>query len=309
MCTCAVEFYSDGTRLDGLLQLPHTEFASGSLPAVILCSGFQGLKELIPAKLWGPLVDAGIACFAFDYRGFGTSDGIRGRVLPREQVEDIRHAITVLQQRPEIDSDRVALLGWGLGGGLVIQAAADDARVRAVACLNGVGDVGRASREGRSYAEWLALQDRIAVDRVQRVLTGQSEVVSPWEIVVLDAVTRANVDTDMYGNHARFGLESTLQSAEACFEFRPELVVDRISPRPLLLIHGVRNELYPIDEARGLFARACEPKTLIEIENGHHLDWIQPDDPKYNAVMSQIVDWFSLHLSQSVSRDPEMVRR
>ena len=70
MRTEPLAFYSDGIRLEGLLQLP--DAAPGPLPAVLLCSGFQGLKEIIPAKLWAPLTGAGFACFAFDYRGFGT---------------------------------------------------------------------------------------------------------------------------------------------------------------------------------------------------------------------------------------------
>jgi pimeloyl-ACP methyl ester carboxylesterase len=296
MQTRQLEFYSDGIRLEGLLQLPDGLQANQRVPVVVLCSGFQGLKELIPAKLWHPFTDAGYACFAFDYRGFGTSDGERGRVLPLEQVEDIENAVTFLQQQPEIDPERIGLLGWGLAGGLVVQAGAEDLRVKAVACLNGVGDAGRAVRDSRTYADWLAIQDRIAEDHVQRVLTGRSQLVSPWDVVPLDPTTRENVEEDMYGNHERFGIDVSLQSAEAYYAFRPELVVDRISPRPLLIVHGVRNALHPIDEARSLYARACEPKELIEVAGGHHLDWIQPGDPLYQATIPRIIAWFQRYL-------------
>ncbi len=296
MQTRRCEFYSDGIRLEGLLQLPDGSPPQLHLPVVLLCSGFQGLKELIPAKLWGAFTAAGYACFAFDYRGFGTSDGERGRILPCEQVEDVQNAITLLHQQPELDPERIGLLGWGLGGGIVVQAAAEDPRVRAVACLNGVGDAGRAVRDSRPYADWLAIQDRLTADRVARVLTGRSQLVSPWEIVFLDPTTRANVDEDMYGNHQRFGVDMSLQSAEAYYAFRPELVVDRISPRPLLIVHGGRNALHPIDEARSLYARAREPKELIEIAAGQHLDWIQPGDPLYATTVPRIIDWFRQRL-------------
>ena len=93
--------------------------------------------------------------------------------------------------QPDLDPERIGLVGWGLAGGIVIQLAAEDRRVRAVACLNGVGDAGRAVRDSRAYADWLAMQDRIAQDRVQRVLTGQSQLVSPWEVVPLEPATRA----------------------------------------------------------------------------------------------------------------------
>jgi pimeloyl-ACP methyl ester carboxylesterase len=296
MRTRQCEFYSDGIRLEGLLQLPEGASHDGNRAIIVLCSGFQGLKELIPAKLWGPLTDAGYACFAFDYRGFGTSEGERGRVQPREQVEDIRNAVTCLQQQPEVNRERIGLVGWGFGGGVVVQAAAEDPRIRAVACLNGVGDAGRAVRDSRTYADWLAIQDRLAEDRVRRVLTGQSQKVSPWDVVPLDRVTRVRVDEDMYRRFDAFGVEVTLQSAEAYYAFRPELAVDRISPRPLLIVHGVRNALHPIDEARSLYAHAREPKELIEIPEGHHLDWIEPGHPLYLVTIPRIVNWFRQHL-------------
>lgn len=302
MHTRSLEFYSDGIRLAGLLQLPDGAQPAQGWPVVPLCSGFQGLKELIPAKLWAPFTAAGYACFAFDYRGFGGSDGERGRVLPQEQVEDVVNAVSFLRQQPDLDCDRIGFLGWGLGGGIVVQAAAQDPRVQVVACLNGVGDAGRAVRDSRPYADWLGMQDRIAADRAQRVLTGRSDLVSPWEVVPLEPVTRATVEEDMYGNHEGFGVDVSLQSAEAYYAFRPELVADRISPRPLLIVHGMRNALHPISEAHSLYARAREPKELIEIPTAQHLDWIQPGSPLYAAMVPRIIDWFQRHLPAAVGQ-------
>ncbi len=296
MKTRKVEFYSDGVRLEGILQLPGSFQGRQRLPVVLLCSGFQGLKELIPAKLWEPFTAAGYACFSFDYRGFGTSDGERGRVLPEEQIEDIQNAITFLQQQPELDSERIGLVGWGLAGGLVVQAAAEDPRVKAVASLSGVGDAGRAVRASRTYADWLALQDRIEADRLERVMTGHSKLVSPWEVVPLDPDTNQNVQEDMYGNHDQFGVEVSLLSAESYYAFHPEQVASLISPRPLLIVHGQRNALHPIDEARSLYAHAKEPKKLIEIPAGNHLNWIQPGDPLYKEIIPQIINWFCHYL-------------
>lgn len=291
-----VEFESDGIRLDGLL---HTGAASGPrLPAVVLCSGFQGLKELIPAKLWAPLTAAGLACFSFDYRGFGTSDGERGRVIPGEQVRDVRHAIDILQEQPEVDPARIALVGWGLGGGIAVQAAADDPRVCAVACLNGIGDGGRAVRALASDGHWRSMQERIAADRTARTRGEPSGRVSPWDVVPLDAITRRAVDEDMYANHMRFAADDvSLESAEAYYAFQPEHVVDRISPRPLLLVHGALNALHPVEEARSLFARAHEPKTLREIPDAHHLDWIEPGTKLYRTHVPLVTSWLAEHLA------------
>jgi pimeloyl-ACP methyl ester carboxylesterase len=288
-------FHSDGVRLEGLLQLPR-DAGPGPRPAIVLCSGFQGLKEIIPSRLWPSFVAAGYACLAFDYRGFGDSAGERGRVVPAEQVEDVRSAVAFLEQRHEIDPSRIGLVGWGLGGGVAVQAAAEDARVAAVACLNGVGDAGRAVRASRPGADWVAMLDRIGADRRRRALTGRSELVSPWEVVPLDPVVRSGVDEHMYARHPRFGERVSLRSAEAYYAFRPELAAARVSPRPLLVVHGSRNTLHPVEEALSLLAHAREPKELIELPDGQHLDWIQPEHALFATTMPRIVAWFDRHL-------------
>lgn len=119
-----VRFESDGLRLDGLVH--HRGDQRPPFPVAVICSGFQGLKEIIPTKLWAPLTAAGMACFSFDYRGLGTSKGERGRIIPAEQVRDVRSALTFLEGSPIIDPTRIALVGWGLGGGIVVQAADED---------------------------------------------------------------------------------------------------------------------------------------------------------------------------------------
>ena len=51
---------------------------------------------------------------------------------------------------------------------------------------------------------------------------------------------------------------------------RPESLVGRISPRPLLLIHSAEDDLIPVVNARTLYARAGEPKDLWVTARGDH---------------------------------------
>ena len=73
-----VSFFSARLRLDGDLYLPEDVPAGALLPAVIPCSGYTGLKDIHPARFARALVPHGYACLAFDYRGFGASEGERG---------------------------------------------------------------------------------------------------------------------------------------------------------------------------------------------------------------------------------------
>ncbi|MGY0497994.1 alpha/beta hydrolase [Nocardia sp. FBN12] len=67
------------------------------------------------------LVEAGFDVLAFDYRGFGHSAG-----TPSEQGTylDARAARLALLEQPEVDPDRVYYLGKSLGGGVLLELAA-----------------------------------------------------------------------------------------------------------------------------------------------------------------------------------------
>jgi alpha-beta hydrolase superfamily lysophospholipase len=299
--TQPVTYFSDGTRVEGLLQLPDQLATGERRAAVIICSGMQGLKEWVPARWWPSFVAAGYICLAFDYRGFGTSGGERGRFVPLEEVEDVQSSITFLQQQSQIDPGRIGLLGWGLGGGIVIETAARDPRVQAVACVNGLGDAGRATRDAVPYPVWQEWQDRIAKDRVERVLTGRSAKVPYREMTHPGssggtALTYAQFDRDLQ-SLGRDPIDTfSLAACEAYCNFKPERVVDRISPRPVLIAHGERNDFMPIDEAQSLYAKAKEPKELLIVPGAKHLEWIAPESPIREIYMGRIVDWFCRHL-------------
>jgi uncharacterized protein len=291
----AVRFSSHGCWLDGDLYLPPRSRAT-PVPAVIPCSGYTGLKDMQPARFARALLPRGYACLTFDYRGFGASEGARGWLVPQEQVEDVRAATAFLTGLPEIDPARIALVGWGLGGGIAIAAAADDPEVRAVVALNAVGDAGRAARSTHDKASWQSLLQRIETDRLRRAAEGAaSDSLHPYEVISLDEKTDAyvasefanSVESDAY-RAGGFGLDTTLQAAELLLRFWPEAVVERISPRPLLLLHGAENRLHPPEEAHYLYSRAREPKKLVLLAEAGHTEWMRDEHPIFQRAMSII---------------------
>src|SRR5690625_7193125 len=116
MRTHSVPFFSNGYLLDADLHLPDDGGASAPYPAVVACSGFEGLKTIHPERFARALTPLGYAVMAFDYRGFGLSEGERGRLVPQEWVEDVRGAGSRLSLAPAGGPDRVALLGGAPGG-------------------------------------------------------------------------------------------------------------------------------------------------------------------------------------------------
>lgn len=278
-----ISFYSDGHRLDGLLYTPEALAAGERRAAVVLCVGYTYLKSLAMPDIAKALTAAGYVCLIFDYRGFGDSEGPRWRLIPGEQISDVRAALTCVADQPHVDAGRVALLGLSLGGSNAIAAGALDPRVGAVVAIEAVGDGERWLRSLRRHWEWVDFQARLAEDRSARVRTGESARVDPLEIVVPDPASRAFLE-GVYREFPQMKCELPLETAEALAEFRPEALVDRIAPRPLLLIHGAADRLVPPDESRGLFARARDSRQLEIIPGMGHFDWLTAGSPGFRRV-------------------------
>jgi len=291
-------FFSSGLRLDADLHLPGDGDAGARHPVIIACSGYQGQKIIHPERFARALTPLGYAVLAFDYRGFGRSEGERGRLVPQEWVEDVRAAVDRLTGVDDVDSSRLALVGWGLGGGVVVTEAADDPRVNAVACLNGIADGTRSTRNTHDDISWASLLDRIHEDRKHRTATGRSEITDPWDIVRLnlDARTNSYVGEELYKT-LNFGSGVTLESADFLLRFSPEQAVHRIAPRPLLIVHSAKNELYKPIEARSLYEHAAEPKRLQFLEGAGHTEWMFDDSP----ALSTLVGWLDEFLSNALA--------
>lgn len=285
-------FFSDGLQLDADLHLPDDASADAPYPVLVAASGYQGLKVLHPERFARALTPRGYAVLAFDYRGFGASEGERGRLMPQDWVRDIRAAVDRLTGCERVDATRIGLLGWALGGGVVIAEASEDPRVRAVAAVNAVADAARAIRNMHDDESWTRLIERIEADRSRRATLGRSEVTSPWDIVRLDrdARTPTYVNDELYKTPG-YGSDVTLESADELLRFSPERSVARLAGRPLLIVHGARNELHRPEEARALYDHAAEPKRLVLLDGAGHTEWMFDDHSTFQKLVV-ILDTF-----------------
>jgi alpha-beta hydrolase superfamily lysophospholipase len=282
-----VGFFADGLLLDGELVVPG-ETSTGA--GVVVLGGYPGHRTNVP-RIWGEaLAERGLVALGFDHRGMNASAGPRGRLWPQERVEDVRAAVSFLQQQPE-GSRGVALVGWAQGGAVAIAEAADDERVAAVVAVNPVGDAGRMIRRLHTDESWATLQTALADDRGERQRTGASRLVDPFTAFPLDPVT-AEIVRDKFEPMPAWGSPVTLDSAEAMLRFRPEDVVHRVAPRPLLLVHGDRNTLHLPEESERLLARAGEPRQLHLLPGKGHLGWAEGQDPEtFEAVLDRIASF------------------
>ena len=286
-----VTFYSEGEQIQGILRLPD---AAGPHRGIVQGPGWMGLKD---AKLYLPyheaLTAAGFAVLIFDYRGFGDSAGRTDLVLPSIQLEDLINAVTYLTSRDDIDSDNIGTFGsGGTGGGNAIVLAASDPRIGCAVSQVPVADGADWLHRMRSEHEWLSFLERLADDRIQRVTTGQGELVHPREEIMVPTPERraTNVKGDV---DSRTPTSVQLRSAEAIMQYRPIDVVASIAPRGLMII-GVENDaVTPTDHAVSLYEAAGQPKRLIiQRHTTHYAAYKKYGD----EVIPQIVEFFETHL-------------
>ena len=111
-----VNFFSEGTKMEGDLFLPSDYKARERRPTIVLCHGFTGVRSLILGDYAEVFCLAGFVVLTFDYRGYGGSEGTRRRLIPLEQVDDIRKAISFVETLPEVDPNRIGFWGTSFGG-------------------------------------------------------------------------------------------------------------------------------------------------------------------------------------------------
>ncbi|HYU21167.1 MAG TPA: alpha/beta fold hydrolase [Chloroflexota bacterium] len=296
MKTEQVEFFSDGVRLCGLLRLPDRP-AAEPLPALVHPPGWLGLADARSYVPWHEgLTEAGYAVLAFDYRGFGNSEGERGWVKPEWQLDDLLNAVTYLETRPEVNPRRIGSFGiGGTGGGNAILAAGVDKRLGCVVAQSVVADGADWLHQMRREYEWVDYLRRIEEDRRRWVLEGTGEKVDPREDLMVATPERKVVDHKKDVD-ARIERDFFLRSADYIMRYRPIDVVDRISPRALLITSVEDDVVTPEDHALALYERAGPPKKLIrQTETSHYRSYTE----NFSALMPQIVDWYDRYLKYS----------
>ncbi len=292
-----VTFLSEGLTCVGWLYVPDDLKPGERAPAIVMANAVSAIKEITLPGYAERFSAAGFVVLAFDYRHFGESGGQpRNHIVPYEQQQDVRSAITWLRAQPEVNADNVG--GWGISLGAVhmLYLGAFDRRLKAVVSvatgLNLLGTMmGRENMQG-----FLSLVNR---DRDKRFKSGEAATyipaVSPpggGGVMALDEAyqfyTEAmNAYAPTYENRLTFELVERLIGDQS------EQSVDLIAPTALLMIHGER-DLIPPDAVRAVFERAGEPKKLV-IYDCLHTD-LYVREPWITQSADEAIAWFNRYL-------------
>jgi hypothetical protein len=277
-----VFFPSAGLKCAGDLYLPEGAQAGANLPGIVIGHGFSFVKEGL-VEQGKALAAAGFVTLAIDYRTFGRSEGEpRGQLFPLEEAEDYRNAISYLQARPEVDPDQIGIWGTSFAGGLVMYVGAVDRRVKAVVSQVPVVDGYQWQKLVASEGQFIELLKAVDEDRLRRH-RGEASPRIPVSGLPGDLCGMpADADAARFLGATKEILPTwedtiTLESVEKVLEWSPISFVDRIAPRPLLVVgtsgYDVIHPAWFVDQG---YQRAKEPKKIVYLPYGQMDLYIEP---------------------------------
>ena len=139
-----------------------------------------------------------------------------------------------------------------------------DQRAAAVISCGGWGDGERKFRGQHATPEaWAGFTNMLNEGRRHRERTGKSLLVPRFEIVPIPEKLRRNMSAGSI-------MEFPAETAQSMFDFRADDMVEKISPRPPLLLHSADDSVTPTRESIEMFKRAKQPAELHLLSDVDH---------------------------------------
>ena len=251
-----ISFKSDNITLRGELYSPDSVVYTRQ--ALCICHGISAGPYNPAEKGYALLAEEfcrqGFVTLIFNFRGAGVSEG---NLDLTGWTHDLKAAIDFLYLKEDVNRSGLALLGSSGGAAVSIYVAAGDDRISAVATL-------------ACPANFESLFPR---EQLEPMISHFRSIG-----VIKDKTFPGSAE----------------QWLQGFYKVSPVKYIRRISPRPLLIVHGDSDDLVPLEHARILFQQAEEPKELVIIPGAGHR--LRTEPKAINAVL----DW----LKKKTDRNP-----
>lgn len=258
-----LEFKSENSTLRGHLFAPETPQTT----AVVFCHGaleFQDNWFAYARQLRAEQITA----FTFDFAGHGQSEGTRNLVDLRVWAYNIRDALNFLSRR---GFQRFALVGWGLGGSAALLAAAHDTRLACAVVLSTPVSLMPPFGERVAYG-FVSLAARVIKLFRKRPLTlSRLNELADLRFLSEDQANELfYTDARIQENYRAVPIPESLDSV--WLDISRAVIKVEI---PVLILHGVEDEIIPKDQSQklsNLLAGKKKLKTLDHSAHALHLD-------------------------------------
>ncbi len=269
-----------GIALSADLYQPKS--SNGKVPAIALSGPFGAVKEQSSGLYAQTMAERGFVTLAFDPSYTGESGGEPRHVAsPDINTEDFSAAVDFLGLQGSVDRERIGIIGICGWGGMALNAAAVDKRIKAVATST-MYDMSRVMSKG--YNDSTTKEERTkTLEHLSQQRWKDAENCGPAPGPKMNEVKSGDPQfkieyADYYKNPKRGFHPRAINSNGSwtatnplSFMNMPLLTyIAEISPRPLLLIHGEKAHSRYFSESA--YAAAAEPKELVIIKGANHVD-------------------------------------
>ena len=249
-------------------------------PAIVIGHPSGGVKEQTAGVYAALLAEKGFLTLAFDASYQGESGG-KPRYLenPTARIEDMRCAVDYLTTRPDVDAEKIAILGMCASGGYCIKAAETDLRIKAVATVS-MADLGDLFRNGlernMTDEDRQNLLAQISTQRTAEAKGAPTFYIGYVPNSVEETVGKQNDYLEGYeyyrvspAKHERSVNKMIFSGIDSIINFTALDNVGLLAPRPILIIAGTEaNTKYFAEET---FNKAKGDKKLHWIEGATHI--------------------------------------
>jgi len=241
---------------------------SGRWPAVVLVSGSEALDRNatlsgvpIFAHLAASLSKSGYLVVRYDKRGTGQSGGRPESARLSDYAEDLRDLVHFLDDRDDVDRDRIVVVGHNEGGWTSLLAAAQENKISAVALLETPSTRG---------ADFVLEKQELELDRLSSNATDRHE-----KIELQSRINSAVLDDGPWdGIPDRLRTQADTPWFRSFLEFDPSETIRRIR-QPMLVIQGeLDQQVLPYHASRiDEMVRAYRRTTIevVYLEGINHL--------------------------------------
>lgn len=280
---------------------PKTASADAPLAALIVGHPYGGVKEQTAGFYAQTMAGRGFITLAFDASFGGESGGEPRRISsPEIFAEDFIAAVDYLGVQPEVDRNRIGVIGVCGSGGFSLVAAQVDPRIKALATIS-MYDIGGMVREGfgksQTEEEYRAMLEAVGQQRWAEAAGAKVMMAggAPTEITV-DMPRIFREFHDYYhtprGQHRRTPTSFSMTSNAIMSSARPFDNLDLIAPRPLLFVAGSEAESRYFSE--DAYEMASEPKELHIVPSATHVDLYDKTDL---IPWDKLTSFFDKHLA------------
>ena len=168
-----------GIKLVGDLYMPKSP-QSSKLPAIAVSGPFGAVKEQSSGLYAQILAERGFVTLAFDASYTGESGGSpRNVASPDINTEDFSAAVDYLSNLPEVNPDKIGILGICGFGGFALNAAANDPRIKATVTAT-MYDMSRVNANGyfdsMDQEQRYNLRQQLNAQRTEDFKTGKNKI-------------------------------------------------------------------------------------------------------------------------------------